>query len=114
MRAILRHRYGGPEVMTLEQTDVPTPQDDQVLVRVHAASVNAYDWHMLRGKPYVARLGEGFRRPKAPEMGVDAAGVVEAVGSGGDRPSGGRRGVRRTERRVQRLRRGPQLRAQAG
>ena len=66
MRAILRHRYGGPEVLTLEQTDVPTPQDDQVLVRVHAASVNAFDWHMLRGKPYVARLGEGFRRPKAP------------------------------------------------
>ena len=99
MRAILRHRYGGPEVLTLEQTDVPTPQDDQVLVRVHAASVNAFDWHMLRGKPYVARLGEGFRRPKAPEMGVDAAGVVEAVGSAvtdlrvGDEVYGGRNGA---------------------
>jgi NADPH:quinone reductase-like Zn-dependent oxidoreductase len=99
MRAILRRRYGGPEVLTLEDLAVPTPLDDQVLVRVHAASVNAYDWHMLRGKPYLARLTEGLRRPKAPEMGVDCAGVVEAVGSKvegiriGDRVFGGRNGA---------------------
>ena len=99
MRAILRRRYGGPDVLMLEDLDVPTPLDDQVLVRVHAASVNAYDWHMLRGKPYLARLTEGLRRPKAPEMGVDCAGVVEAVGSAvdglrvGDRVFGGRNGA---------------------
>jgi len=99
MRAILRRRYGGPEVLTLEDIDVPTPLDDQVLVRVHAASVNAYDWHLLRGKPYLARLTEGLRRPKTPAMGVDCAGVVEAVGSAvdglrvGDRVFGGRTGA---------------------
>ena len=99
MRAILRRRYGGPDVLTLERRDVPTPLDDQVLVRVHAASVNAYDWHMLRGKPYVARLTEGLRRPKAPEMGVDCAGVIEAVGAAvdglrvGDRVFGARIGA---------------------
>ena len=99
MRAILRRRYGGPDTLTLEDIDVPTPLDDQVLVRVHAASVNAYDWHMLRGKPYLARLTEGLRRPKDPATGVDAAGVVEAVGSAvdglrvGDRVFGGRNGA---------------------
>lgn len=99
MRAILRRRYGGPEVLTLEQVHPPTPKDDQVLVRVHAASVNAYDWHMLRGKPYVARLTEGLRRPKAPEMGVDCAGIVEAIGPAvaelrvGDQVYGGRTGA---------------------
>jgi NADPH:quinone reductase-like Zn-dependent oxidoreductase len=99
MRAILRRRYGGPEVLTLETIDPPTPDDGQVLVRVHAASVNAYDWHLLRGKPYVARPSEGLFRPRDPAMGVDLAGVVEAVGAGvhglavGDRVFGGRTGA---------------------
>jgi NADPH:quinone reductase-like Zn-dependent oxidoreductase len=99
MRAIRRHRYGGPEVLTLDHIDAPTPTEDQVLVRVHAASVNAYDWHLLRGKPYLARLTEGVRRPKDPATGVDAAGIVEAVGPNvtdlqvGDRVFGGRNGA---------------------
>lgn len=60
---------------------MPAVNDDQVLVRVRASSANAHDWHMIRGKPYLARLSEGFRAPKTPEIGLDVAGVVEAVGS---------------------------------
>ncbi|MBA3876874.1 MAG: NAD(P)-dependent alcohol dehydrogenase [Anaerolinea sp.] len=81
MRAIVQHRYGGPEVLRLEEVDPPTITDDRVLVRVRAASVNAIDWHLLRGKPFLARVGEGARAPKQPIRGVDLAGVVEDVGS---------------------------------
>jgi NADPH:quinone reductase-like Zn-dependent oxidoreductase len=81
VHAIVQHRYGGPEVLHLEEVDVPTIPDDRVLVRVRAASVNAVDWHMMRGKPVLARVGEGWRTPKQRIRGVDLAGVVEAVGS---------------------------------
>jgi NADPH:quinone reductase-like Zn-dependent oxidoreductase len=60
---------------------MPTPTGEQVLVRVRASSANAHDWHMLRGKPYLARLSEGFLAPKSHEIGLDVAGVVEAVGA---------------------------------
>lgn len=60
---------------------MPAVSDDQVLVRVRASSANAHDWHMIRGKPYLARLSEGLRSPKTPEIGLDVAGVVEAVGA---------------------------------
>jgi NADPH:quinone reductase-like Zn-dependent oxidoreductase len=99
MNAIRYHRYGGPENLVLEDVPVPEVLDSGVLVRVHATSVNAYDWHMLRGKPYIARLGEGFRRPRTPLMGLDVAGVVEAVGKDvadlrvGDRVFGSRHGA---------------------
>ena len=80
MRAFVNRRYGAPDVMRLEELPPPELTDAGVLVRVHAASVNALDWHLLRGRPYLARLSEGIRRPKNHVRGVDLAGVVEAVG----------------------------------
>src|SRR5881396_2521781 len=80
MKAIVRHKYGTSDVLGLEDVDVPGLEDDRALVRVHAASVNALDWHLLRGLPYLVRLSEGLRRPKRSSMGVDVAGRVEAVG----------------------------------
>ncbi len=80
MKAIRYRTYGSPDVLTLEDVDVPTIADDQVLVRVVASSVNPLDWHYVRGKPYVVRLMAGLRRPKEPGLGDDLAGVVVAVG----------------------------------
>ncbi|MFY1573496.1 NAD(P)-dependent alcohol dehydrogenase [Verrucosispora sp. WMMD703] len=80
MKAIVQHRYGSPDVLRLSEVDVPTPGDDEVLVRVRASSVNAYDWHAMRGDPYLSRLTFGLRRPTAPIRGQDFAGRVEAVG----------------------------------
>ena len=80
MKAIVSTEYGSPDVMTLREIDQPEVTDDGVLVRVRATSVNAHDWHSLRGQPYVMRLGEGLRRPKRTVLGIDAAGIVEAVG----------------------------------
>src|SRR5438034_649364 len=80
MKAIVRHKYGTSDVLGLEDVDVPGLEGDRALVRVHAASVNALDWHLLRGLPYLVRLSEGLRRPKRSSMGVDVAGRVEAVG----------------------------------
>jgi len=80
MKAIIRHKYGSPDVLEFEDVDKPVLEDDRVLVRVHAASVNALDWHLLRGLPYVGRMVLGLRKPKESAMGVDVAGHVEAVG----------------------------------
>ena len=81
MKAIVQERFGPPEVLHLVDTDLPEVGADDVLVRVHAAALNPYDWHVLRGDPLVARLmGVGLTKPKAVVAGVDAAGVVEAVG----------------------------------
>lgn len=99
MKAILHTTYGPPERLLAADIERPMPAADGVLVRVHAASVNAYDWHMIRGKPYITRPGEGLRRPKDQATGVDASGTVEAVGSGvdhvrvGDRVFGARNGA---------------------
>src|SRR5512138_2635639 len=99
MQAILQHRYGPPELLTCEELDRPTPTDDQVLIRVRAASVNPLDWHYARGTPYIIRTGSGWRRPKVPRLGVDLAGEVEAVGRNvtrfrpGDAVFGTRRGA---------------------
>lgn len=81
MKAFVRDRYGSPDVLRLEEVERPDVTDDAVLVRVRATSINAHDWHMLRGKPYIARLGEGFRTPKSSILGIDVAGVVESVGA---------------------------------
>ena len=82
MNAITLPRYGPAEsALQLEQLDIPTPADEQVLVRVRAASVNAGDWHRMRGMPLLVRTSEGLRTPKARGFGSDAAGVVEEVGS---------------------------------
>jgi NADPH:quinone reductase-like Zn-dependent oxidoreductase len=80
MKAIVRHAYGSPDVLRLEDVEKPALEDDSVLVRVRAASVNALDWHVMRGAPLIARIGEGFRTPKTVGLGVDLAGEVEAVG----------------------------------
>jgi len=82
MKAIVQERFGPPEVLQLVDTDLPEVGADDVLVRVHAAAVNPYDWHMLRGDPLIARLmGVGLRKPRARVAGIDAAGQVEAVGA---------------------------------
>jgi NADPH:quinone reductase-like Zn-dependent oxidoreductase len=80
MKAIIHDRYGSPDVMRLGEVAMPNLPDDAVLVRVRATSINAHDWHMLRGKPYIARLSEGLRRPKSNVLGIDVAGTVEEVG----------------------------------
>src|SRR5438270_13042998 len=81
MKAIVCTRYGSPDVLQLQEVEKPTPGDDEVLVRVHAVSINAADWHLMRGKPFLARIMiGGFRKPKNPILGSDIAGRVEAVG----------------------------------
>lgn len=82
MRAIVQDRYGPPEVLRLAETGRPAPGDGEVLVRVRAASLNARDWHVMRGDPYLARLSFGLRRPRTRIRGTDFAGLVEAVGRG--------------------------------
>src|SRR5690349_17456752 len=82
MRAIVYHTYGSPDVLKLEEVQKPVPQDDEVLVKVLAASVNAGDWaHLLRAKPFLMRfMGYGLLKPKHTILGSDIAGRVEAVG----------------------------------
>jgi NADPH:quinone reductase-like Zn-dependent oxidoreductase len=81
MKAILFIKYGSPDVLQLTEVEKPTPKDNQVLVKVHAASANPLDWHRMRGAPFLARLGEGLLKPKNPKLGADIAGRVEAIGS---------------------------------
>jgi NADPH:quinone reductase-like Zn-dependent oxidoreductase len=81
MKAMVNMKYGPPDVLELTEVDKPIPKEDEVLVRVHAASVNPADWHILRGKPYIARLQLGLRKPKDRVLGCDVAGQVEAVGN---------------------------------
>ena len=80
MKAIVRERYGPPDVLELRNVEIPAIDDDSILVRVRAAAINAYDWHMMRGRPSLVRIVAGLRKPKSSAMGVDVAGQVEAVG----------------------------------
>lgn len=80
MRAVFHSKYGPPDVLTLRDVAKPAVEDDRALVRVRASSVNSLDWRLMRGEPYIVRLRYGLRRPKTGRLGVDAAGVVEAVG----------------------------------
>jgi hypothetical protein len=80
MKAIFYHEYGSSDVLELKDIDRPVIKDNEVLVGVHAASVNRLDWHLMRGSPYIARLQAGLRKPKDTVLGADVAGQVEAVG----------------------------------
>jgi NADPH:quinone reductase-like Zn-dependent oxidoreductase len=80
MKAIVCDKYGSPDVLRLEEVERPSPTGDQMLVKVMAASVNAGDWHLLRADPFLVRLAFGLFRPKVRILGLDVAGIVEAVG----------------------------------
>jgi NADPH:quinone reductase-like Zn-dependent oxidoreductase len=80
MKAIVHRCYGSSDVLKLEDIEKPTAADDQVLVKVHAASVNPLDFHYMRGTPYIVRMDSGFGKPNNFRLGVDFAGTVEAVG----------------------------------
>jgi NADPH:quinone reductase-like Zn-dependent oxidoreductase len=79
LKAIVYTKYGPPEVLQLKEIEKPTPKDNEVLVKVHAASVNSWDWDLLRGKPFIVRLW-GLFKPKYKIPGADIAGRVEAIG----------------------------------
>src|SRR5688500_7749919 len=81
MKAVVHERYGGPDVLRIEDVPTPHPAAGQVLVKVAAVSINLSDWEGLRGSPFYARLG-GLRAPRRPTLGSDIAGYVEAVGRG--------------------------------
>ena len=99
MKGIVRPCYGPPDVLRYEELARPTPADDEVLVRVHAASVNPLDFHYVEGTPYLVRMDQGFGKPDNPRLGVDFAGTVEAVGKSvrhfkpGDEVFGGKLGA---------------------
>jgi NADPH:quinone reductase-like Zn-dependent oxidoreductase len=81
MKAIFRTTYGSADILELTEIDKPVPKDDELLLKVCAASVNPLDWHILRGKPFVVRLmGFGLLKPKHQILGADMAGRVEAIG----------------------------------
>jgi NADPH:quinone reductase-like Zn-dependent oxidoreductase len=100
MKAIVYYNYGPPDVLQLEEIEKPVPNDNQVLVKIRAVSVNPYDWHFMEGIPYIVRLlGFGPLKPKLSRLGVDFAGTVEAVGKNitlfkpGDEVFGGKGGA---------------------
>ena len=80
MKAIVYRRYGSPDILEYEEIEKPIPGDAEVLIKVHAASVNPFDTHFVRGRPYLFRIMMGLRKPKHTRLGVDVAGQVEAVG----------------------------------
>ena len=100
MKAFIYTDYGSPDVLQLKDIKRPVPNDDQILIKVRAASINPLDWHFMEGTPYIMRaLGVGLRKPKVPRLGVDMAGEVEAVGKNvtqykpGDKVFGGKTGA---------------------
>jgi NADPH:quinone reductase-like Zn-dependent oxidoreductase len=80
MKAIVYTKYGPPDVLQLKEVEKPSPKDNEVLIKVHAASINSWDWGLLRGKPFVNRLFFGLLKPKTKILGCDIAGRVEAIG----------------------------------
>lgn len=98
MKAVVHHSYGGPHVLRIEDVEKPIPQEDEILVKVYASSVNIAEWYGMTGL-FIARLMGGLLRPKDIRLGADFAGVVEAVGKSvsdfkpGDEVFGGRHGA---------------------
>ena len=80
MKAFVYTEYGSPDVLQLKEVEKPAPKENEVLVKVYAASVNAADWHLMRAEPFLARLENGLLKPKNTKLGADVAGRVEAVG----------------------------------
>ena len=80
MKAIVWTEYGSPDVLHLKDVEKPVPNDDDVLVKIYAASANPLDWHRMRGAPFLARLSEGLSKPRNQRLGADISGRVEAVG----------------------------------
>ncbi len=81
MKAFVYHEYGGPEVLQLTEVERPNPQMDEVLVKIHAISVNPAEWHSLAATNVIVRAAEGLRKPKKPILGADFSGIVQAVGA---------------------------------
>jgi len=81
MKAITYRKYGGPEVMKMEELSIAEPGPKEILVKVKNAAVNPFDWRFLRGKPFLARMSSGLLKPKQPILGADLSGIVEKVGS---------------------------------
>ena len=80
MQAVVYSTYGNPEVLRLEEVESPEPKEDEVLIKVCAASINSWDWDMLTGKPYPYRLLSGIVKPKRKIIGCDVAGIITAIG----------------------------------
>ena len=105
MKAAVHERYGSPDaVVEIRELDKPEPADDEVLVRVQASSVNIAEWYGVTGRPWIARPTTGLRGPKDIRLGVDYAGIVESVGKDVTEFRARRRGLRRPERRLGRVR----------
>ena len=81
MKAVVYTEYGSPDVLHLQEIEKPVPRDNEVLIKVHATSINSWDWDMLRGKPYLFRLLSGIFKPKYKILGADVAGRIETVGA---------------------------------
>ena len=81
MKAYTKTKYGGPEILRLEEVERPSLNDDHILVKVMANSANPADWHILRGKPFFARFSFGLFKPKDKFMGADFAGTLEEAGN---------------------------------
>ena len=81
MKAIVYTKYGGPEVLQLKEIEKPYPKDDEVLIKVHAVSINDWDWGLLQGASFVDRMMSGLSKPKKQILGSDIAGRIEAVGT---------------------------------
>lgn len=80
MKAIEYTEYGSPDVLRLNDVEIPSPKDNEVLVKIHAASANPLDWHLMRAEPFLARFENGLLKPKNTKLGADVAGRVEARG----------------------------------
>lgn len=80
MKAVVYEKYGSPDMLEVRDVEIPAPGDDEVLVRVHAVSINDWDWNLLQGTPFLSRLLSGLFRPKQTILGSDIAGRIEAVG----------------------------------
>jgi NADPH:quinone reductase-like Zn-dependent oxidoreductase len=100
MKAVVYHEYGSPDVLRLEEVEKPAPNDNQLLIKVSAVSVNPLDWHFMEGTPYIMRaMGVGLLKPTVERLGVDYAGTVEAIGKNvtqfkpGDEVFGGKNGA---------------------